>query len=814
MGDATGKKSVIRFAPPEEAGAPGSKVSGRFQSFEFQEVFQGDCNSQEAVYSSVAAPIVRSALEGYNGTLFAYGQTGSGKTFTMTGGESYGERGIVPRALQAVYAHADEHPEAELQVAISYLEIYNEQCFDLLDTSHTGKPITEWKPVRLRHDAKGRLAMLGLQSFEAPTEQDALNLLFLGNMHRMTAETLMNHASSRSHCVFSVEIRSKHPATATLRLSKLHMVDLAGSERVFKTESIASGAAASVVDTSRAASKGRARSASRLEISSAGSVSSRGGRSASSFDRRSAASSRRSGGFDVKSFSSRVGSVTTGGALTRKEGRYINLSLHYLEKVIISLQGAGAAGGSQRASSRHIPYRNSVLTSVLQDSLGGNCRTAFLVTLNPEPEFTDESVATCRFAQRCGMVATTVKLNTERDLPAVVSALRKENQRLQSRVAQLGGLLVSLGIHLPPADEKSDPVPFAEEGSGLGCREVTSADITSAQQAVGSYLRAGITEGLAERTVEPHAQTAGPAWYWLPGLDMPQLQIAAQLMRRAVIHASKAAAKGQAGSLAAADSAGPSPRHTEPRLAPVQLPTPPSNTAAGSPAVDTQTRTGFDEVEARTAAADVSLRLRRLPAAPGELSVDTAAGEAKATAASGLQQAPLEPSVSVTDPHDTDTREDMLRRMLLKGAIFLKLGKHGLKRRFVNVSPDMQVIYWRPANSSKMQGACDVRALQAVVRGSVSSQESPSGGAAQHTALSLLTKNGKAICLHMELPAGLRSFEDASQELQGALVRARDVWVAAFLTLLPVGDSHFASTLACEAPTAQEYEGSAAMPHM
>ena len=96
------------------------------------QVFEG--GSQDEVYSTVTAPIVAGALEGYNGTLFAYGQTGSGKTYSMTGGESYSDRGMVPRALQQVYAHADAHPEEELKVFISYMEIYNETCYDLLDT--------------------------------------------------------------------------------------------------------------------------------------------------------------------------------------------------------------------------------------------------------------------------------------------------------------------------------------------------------------------------------------------------------------------------------------------------------------------------------------------------------------------------------------------------------------------------------------------------------------------------------------------------------------------------------------------------------
>ena len=80
--------------------------------------------------------------------------------------------------------------------------------------------------------------------------------------------------------------------------------------------------------------------------------------------------------------------------VTKNEGKYINLSLHYLEQVILSLH----PHAKSKVPMRHIPYRNSMLTSVLRDSLGGNCRTVFIVTLNPELKYTNESISSCRFA--------------------------------------------------------------------------------------------------------------------------------------------------------------------------------------------------------------------------------------------------------------------------------------------------------------------------------------------------------------------------------------------------------------------------------
>ena len=93
-----------------------------------------------------------------------------------------------------------------------------------------------------------------------------------------------------------------------------------------------------------------------------------------------------------------------------KEGKSINLSLHYLEQVIVSLRDSlrspAPSRPSRRASTRgsicgasgaHIPYRNSVLTNILRDSLGGNCKSCFLLTMAAEVECFEESVSTGRY---------------------------------------------------------------------------------------------------------------------------------------------------------------------------------------------------------------------------------------------------------------------------------------------------------------------------------------------------------------------------------------------------------------------------------
>lgn len=116
-----------------------------------------------------------------------------------------------------------------------------------------------------------------------------------------------------------------------------------------------------------------------------------------------------------------------------KEAKYINLSLHYLEQVIIALHEKSQGKRS------HIPYRNSMMTSILRDSLGGNCKTTMIATIAVEQQLMDESISTCRFAQRVAMIRNTAMINEEVDLKALVESLKKQIESLRAELALLKG---------------------------------------------------------------------------------------------------------------------------------------------------------------------------------------------------------------------------------------------------------------------------------------------------------------------------------------------------------------------------------------
>ncbi|XP_027309841.1 kinesin-like protein KIF6 isoform X3 [Anas acuta] len=203
--------------------------------FKFQKIFDQEAK-QDVVFDSIARPVAECALAGYNGTIFAYGQTGSGKTFTITGGaERYSDRGIIPRTLSYIFDQLQKDNSKMYTTHVSYLEIYNECGYDLLDPRHEASRLEDLPKVTIMEDPDQNIHLKNLSLQQANNEEEALNLLFLGDTNRMIAETPMNQASTRSHCIFTIHISSKEPGSATIRRSKLHLVDLAGSERVAKT---------------------------------------------------------------------------------------------------------------------------------------------------------------------------------------------------------------------------------------------------------------------------------------------------------------------------------------------------------------------------------------------------------------------------------------------------------------------------------------------------------------------------------------------------------------------------------------------------
>ncbi|XP_020597351.1 kinesin-like protein KIN-4A, partial [Phalaenopsis equestris] len=93
-------------------------------SFTFDHVYGSTGSPPAAMFEELAAPLVDSLFQGYNGTVLAYGQTGSGKTYTMgTGGRDGSQTGIIPQVMNALF-HKIENLKhhTEFQLRVSFIE--------------------------------------------------------------------------------------------------------------------------------------------------------------------------------------------------------------------------------------------------------------------------------------------------------------------------------------------------------------------------------------------------------------------------------------------------------------------------------------------------------------------------------------------------------------------------------------------------------------------------------------------------------------------------------------------------------------------
>lgn len=308
----------------------------------------GEDVDQGGVYDSFVNPILDSFMGGINTCVCCYGQTGAGKTWTMSGSDTFQSRGLIQRSIESLFERLKSDSDNMMEVMVSYMEIYNEVPYDLLgDCDRVDMSIESFPRVVLQEDESGTVHLRNLSLHTVTTCEEAIDLFLFGNMNRAVSSTVMNQASSRSHCIFTIHLESRALAGSPIvKTSKFHLVDLAGSERVWKT------------------------------------------------------------GLSDQNL---------------REARHINKSLHFLEQVMNSLHKKSA----------HVPYRNSVLTSVLRDSLGGNCKTVLVVNLSTEARNFSESVASCRFAQRCRAIQLKVTPNEKINWKEYADFLKNENEKLR-----------------------------------------------------------------------------------------------------------------------------------------------------------------------------------------------------------------------------------------------------------------------------------------------------------------------------------------------------------------------------------------------
>ncbi|KAF1845661.1 kinesin-domain-containing protein [Cucurbitaria berberidis CBS 394.84] len=314
--------------------------------YTYDNVFDTQDNNAR-VYDSAAKRLVRRVMEGYHGTVFAYGMTGTGKTFSMQGTAT--NPGVIPLAITDIFSYIRETPHREFLLRVSYLEIYNERIHDLLAgpvVGMNGQPGPQ-EEIKLREDSKRGVYATPLKEEIVQSPTQLLRVIARGDNARRVAGTQFNARSSRSHAVVQIVVESRERAP----------VGPAASNNTKRAAIIPGGVRVSTLSL----------------IDLAGSE-----KAADNKERRT-------------------------------EGSHINKSLLTLGTVIGRLVSDKEKSEKDKSKGdKHLPYRDSKLTRLLQPALSGNSLVSILCTIQigasgsiaAAVSHTGETLNTLKFASR------------------------------------------------------------------------------------------------------------------------------------------------------------------------------------------------------------------------------------------------------------------------------------------------------------------------------------------------------------------------------------------------------------------------------
>ncbi|XP_034735380.1 kinesin-like protein KIF21A isoform X4 [Etheostoma cragini] len=353
-------------------------ILGKDKSFTYDYMFDMD-SQQDTIYAACTEKLIEGCFEGYNATVFAYGQTGSGKTYTMGTGFDVNiedeELGIIPRAVHHLFkgieqrrqaAQEQGRPVPEFKINAQFLELYNEEVLDLFESTRDTKQKSH---IKIHEDATGGIYTVGVTTRNVSSEAEMMQCLKLGALSRTTASTQMNVQSSRSHAIFTIHLCQVRVCASDNQESETDNRVSNGNSEMDEYETLT--AKFHFVDLA---------GSERLK------------RTGATGDR-------------------------------AKEGISINCGLLALGNVISAL-------GDRSKRSSHVPYRDSKLTRLLQDSLGGNSQTVMIACISPSDRDFMETLNTLKYANRARNIKNKVMVNQDK-ASQQISALRTEIARLQ-----------------------------------------------------------------------------------------------------------------------------------------------------------------------------------------------------------------------------------------------------------------------------------------------------------------------------------------------------------------------------------------------
>lgn len=386
-------------------------------SFTFDHVYGSTGSPSSAIFEECVAPLVDGLFHGYNATVLAYGQTGSGKTYTMgTGYGDGGEIGIIPQVMETIFKKIESlKHQAEFQMRVSFIEILKEEVHDLLDPN----PPSVTKP-EIMSSPNGKSTVPGKSPIQI--RENSNGVITLAGSTEIDVSTQKEMAACLAQGSSS---RATGSTNMNSHSSRSHAIFTITIEQMRKCNVALTGETVSVDDG------GEEFLCAKLHL--------------------------------VDLAGSERAKRTGADGLRLKEGIHINKGLLALGNVISAL-----GDEKKRKEGVHVPYRDSKLTRLLQDSLGGNSRTVMIACVSPADINAEETLNTLKYANRARNIQNKPIVNRD-PMSTEMQRMRQQLEYLQSELlcARAGG-----GVSSNEVQELKQKISWLEASNAELCREL------------------------------------------------------------------------------------------------------------------------------------------------------------------------------------------------------------------------------------------------------------------------------------------------------------------------------------------------------
>ncbi|KAL0217667.1 hypothetical protein RCL1_008247 [Eukaryota sp. TZLM3-RCL] len=359
-------------------------------SFTFDKIFPVT-STQQDIYS-LAQTSIDTFLDGYNASIFAYGQTSTGKSYTMLNNPSSVTSSHDSSLNHVIPLISDPSPHGIVPRAVR-------QVFDFIETQQLeGNQCTLScsmlqiykekvydlltcnyslsNALDLREDKQRGTIAMNLSEFVVNSPLEVLKLIEIGQSNLIEASTELNDCSSRSHTIFQLFLER-------------HVID-----------------------------DNRAQSESHSDIDSSSTC--------------------------THVYRSKLNLIDLAGSerILNVSNQNSKLTDHHVQEMTSINQSLSVLGNCIQALANnnrtHVPYRNSKLTRLLKDSIGGNTSTSFIVTVSPSVLSFNETLSTLRFAERASKVR--VRVSRQEGIVRTLEQAEEEISRLKRVILTLSSV--------------------------------------------------------------------------------------------------------------------------------------------------------------------------------------------------------------------------------------------------------------------------------------------------------------------------------------------------------------------------------------